>query len=428
MTPISKSFFVFLLALTGTSGFSQSNHSRLHPNAPRFIGDLEMTGPEYRHLLDHAGFNLLDDSETNDPLRVILAIGKRNLDWLSFINATRDGQSKLELSTPATQQGIPITNPRVSNRTIIADGWNGLKSRLSSVVSDVLFNNQPLTTDLGVSDDEFLYEVRQVDYYYQMASRWLLQEPWLDQYAQESTYDVRGYYFLQREPELESKLSRFENLHPAKQAELKTWLIQECINATQTKASCKTDLEQAIQSTRVLEYHRQHVGPAQELWNAFFRIDAFRSDVSWLADQPNIMTIPFRDPHAPAVMDWLRENIQDEFKWHDWALNLRFQPDGDDSVTHIVFKDGATPHVNELAGSEITMDGNRNIDEYSSRWTIRHEYGHVLGLPDCYIEFYDTEKAVMINYQLDITNLMCSRRGKLQQIHIDELKRVYFRP
>jgi hypothetical protein len=97
-------------------------------------------------------------------------------------------------------------------------------------------------------------------------------------------------------------------------------------------------------------------------------------------------------------------------------------------MTHIVFKEGATPHVNELAGSEITMDGNRNIDEYSSRWTIRHEYGHVLGLPDCYIEFYDESEGVMISYQLDITNLMCSRRGRLQEKHFDELKRVYLKP
>lgn len=140
------------------------------------------------------------------------------------------------------------------------------------------------------------------------------------------------------------------------------------------------------------------------------------------------MTIPFRDPQAPAVSAWLRDNIQDEFKWSGWTMKLDFHPDGDDSMTHIVFKDGATPHVNALAGSEITMDGNRNIDEYSSRWTIRHEYGHVLGLPDCYIEFYDQDAGVMINYQLDITNLMCSRRGKLQQKHFDELKRVYFQP
>jgi hypothetical protein len=72
------------------------------------------------------------------------------------------------------------------------------------------------------------------------------------------------------------------------------------------------------------------------------------------------------------------------------------------------------------------MDGNRNIDEYSARWTIRHEYGHVLGFPDCYLEFYDVETETMINYQLDITDLMCSRRGAFKVNHFDQLKAAYF--
>ena len=95
-------------------------------------------------------------------------------------------------------------------------------------------------------------------------------------------------------------------------------------------------------------------------------------------------------------------------------------------MTHVVFQAGATPHVNGIAGSEITMDGNRNMAEYSSRWTIRHEYGHVLGFPDCYVEFFDVGAGVMVNYQLDITNLMCSRKGKLQERHYLELRNAYF--
>jgi hypothetical protein len=73
------------------------------------------------------------------------------------------------------------------------------------------------------------------------------------------------------------------------------------------------------------------------------------------------------------------------------------------------------------------MDENRNIQDYDVKWTIRHEFGHILGLPDCYVEFYDAKKAVMIDYQIDITNLMCSRRGHLQAKHYEELKRNYYK-
>jgi hypothetical protein len=90
-------------------------------------------------------------------------------------------------------------------------------------------------------------------------------------------------------------------------------------------------------------------------------------------------------------------------------------------------KEESTPHVNGLGGSEITMDAIRPLNDYSNRWTIRHEYGHTLGFPDCYVEFYDIDREMIVNYQLDLDNLMCSRRGHLQEKQFEELKENYFK-
>jgi hypothetical protein len=70
------------------------------------------------------------------------------------------------------------------------------------------------------------------------------------------------------------------------------------------------------------------------------------------------------------------------------------------------------------------MDTNVPLWQYHARWTIRHEFGHTLGFPDCYIEFYDTKAGQMVSFQIDTSNLICSRRGKLQARHDEELKRV----
>ena len=83
--------------------------------------------------------------------------------------------------------------------------------------------------------------------------------------------------------------------------------------------------------------------------------------------------------------------------------------------------------VNVVGVPAITPAADRVNPPGSVPPTIRHEYGHVLGFPDCYLEFYDTNLNQMVQYQLDITNLMCSRRVHLQQSHYDEMKRVYFR-
>ena len=73
------------------------------------------------------------------------------------------------------------------------------------------------------------------------------------------------------------------------------------------------------------------------------------------------------------------------------------------------------------------FDANTPLEEYEVQWTIRHEFGHILRLPDYYVEFYDTHEDIAINYQLDTTDLMCSRAGDFNERIYTELKRVYFR-
>ncbi len=74
------------------------------------------------------------------------------------------------------------------------------------------------------------------------------------------------------------------------------------------------------------------------------------------------------------------------------------------------------------------MDANQALEEYNAQWTIRHEFGHVLGLPDCYHEFYDVKLNAYVNYELDSSDIMCSRAGNFKPRIYQELKRVYSSP
>ena len=91
----------------------------------------------------------------------------------------------------------------------------------------------------------------------------------------------------------------------------------------------------------------------------------------------------------------------------------------------LVFEDGAVPHVNQVGGNTITLDANTPTDEYSVQWTLRHEFGHLLGFKDCYLEFYDHVEKQFVNYQLDLTDIMCSEAGNFTAHHSSELRRVY---
>jgi hypothetical protein len=73
------------------------------------------------------------------------------------------------------------------------------------------------------------------------------------------------------------------------------------------------------------------------------------------------------------------------------------------------------------------MDANTPLTEWDVQWTIRHEFGHVLGFVDCYLEFYDPSEKAIVTYQLDIDHLMCARSGRMQKSMYDVLKQYYLK-
>jgi hypothetical protein len=174
-------------------------------------------------------------------------------------------------------------------------------------------------------------------------------------------------------------------------------------------------------------YYQRLLPRAESLYRSFFTIPRYgqRRDLRWTTNKKGhpMIEAPFLDPGKANVRDFLQVNIEDEWRFGDWSLKLAFVPRGNHA--YIRFVPGATANVNGLGGNRITMDANQPLSEYDAQWTIRHEYGHVIGLPDCYVEFYQEEKGTIINYQIDTDNLMCSRRGHIQESHVSELLRVY---
>ena len=313
---------------------------------------------------------------------------------------------------------------RESNPSLIQNEFIALQAALPDAMAAIILRNQPLTTQPPVSDEIYLKYARLIDKTYQSASRWLLQEPSLSAYAARAYMDIRGYYFLSKESELGQKLSDWNSLESSIRARLQGWLLGECRNSQKSLATCTAEFNQCLTSEGgPAAFHAKYQVAAKRLFDRFFLIGNARSDSKWNAGG-NVFTVPFQTPNEVAVRDWLQTNVEDEWRFGDFNLRINFGA-GSFFSPRVVFEPGATPHVNGLGGNTITMDANRSLDEYSTRWTIRHEFGHVLGSPDCYIEFFDAEREVMVSYQIDITNLMCSRRGKLQQMHVDELKRAY---
>ncbi len=388
--------------------------------------DPEMTGEEYRSL-----FAQMEKSKgfrqriANDPLHFILELGKRNLDWIEIINSTRDSDNKLQLTTPETTQAYPIDNPGISSPSIIMNQLDSLKKSMPQAMLQVLFSTVNLPNNPLIDDEIFINNARAVNHIYEAASRWLMQEPYLEWMKSLAQFDIRGYYFLQRESNLNYKLNHWQTLDDVTQKKYSEWLISECNNTQADKILCEKLLANAIDTQQVSQFHLLYVDNAKKVFNNFFELQNPRPEVIWDYNNSDLMIMPFMLPEEPAVQNWLKTNVEDEFHLNQWSLKINYSIA--DNLAKVIFVPGATPHVDYLGGDTITMDANRNLNDYAITWTIRHEFAHVLGFPDCYVEFYDAQQEVMVNYQIDISNLMCSRRGHLQQKHYDELAKNYYK-
>jgi hypothetical protein len=391
--------------------------------------DLDMTGPEYLRLLKSSPKtkNKMKFNPEDRYIEQYLAIGKRNLEWVDFVNAHRDEAHKISLSSPATQPGNGINNPRTYNFRIIKERWDILKNLLPAPLKKVLLEDAPFTADIGVSDREFIEWLFQIDASYQIAARYKMMLPYKDEMAGYAAYDVRGYNNLLQEDNLDEKLSGFSTLNQLTQTRLAHDLLLLCMNKGTARVECLKEIEEAKENNTLVAYKDDAMVAGKANYDSFFNILGARPDGVWTASNPLEMNIPFRNPHNEKVLDFLKYNIEDEWQWDGWKLILNFVDSEDEEMTRVEFEAGATPHVESAPGHIITMDQNAPLSEYDVQWTIRHEYGHVIGFPDCYHEFYDEEQEAFVSYQLDVTNLMCSRRGHIQQMHFDELKKAYFK-
>ena len=408
---------LFLFALLSTQAFAAK------PAIPDFPPDAPSTmlraalGP--RLLLSEA-----------DGLDAIVADGERNLAWLNHINSLRPANDKLSLTSKETQRGIPIDKPSEYNPTLIQQKLDELKPKIPGPMRDVLFSAVTFPDGPNVPLADYLSAARELDRVYQSALRWRMMGPYLEYLADRRHQDVRGWYFLSRLEGRADKLHDFAQQPAPLQGQLREWLVGLCYNSDDGDSvqGCQTAVDAKISGGQDLEAYYQLLAPASEqIYQSYFQIPdgVGRREISEIGGASPLLRVPFTDPGTDEVRHFLQDNIQDEWRFGNWHLELPLATTA--GLAHVEFLPGVTPHVNQIGGDTIVMNATQPLTEYDANWTIRHEFGHVLGFLDCYVEFYVREKNVIVNYQFDIDNLMCSRKGHIQQRHVEELTRVYTR-
>ncbi len=414
-----KSLFVSLSLALASSSYA----------APHALA-LDLNHHEYQQLWQQhqsKQHRALKPLSIDPDSQTAIDAGQKLSQWLALINQHRSEKDQIYLTSKKTRHGIPIDKPSIYGPKQISQRLNDIRAKLPKAMNDVLYGTLPISQTLPVKKETFIKWGFNVNRLYETAVRWeAVIKPYIEWYKARKARDVRGYYYLKQDKHLNKTLKQYFSYDDTKKARLKTYLINLCLNQGQSKRSCDQAFNRAANEKHntLVNYKNKYWQGAKHNWQRFFQIQNPRQDIQWTAANPNTMQVVFKSPNNNRIEKWLKDNIEDEFQYQDWHLAMDFIA-GRSDTAYIKFEPNVTPHVTN--GNIVVMDANINIDEYEVQWTIRHEYGHILRLPDCYVEFYDEDIGAAVNYQLDVHDLMCSRAGDMNERIYLELKKHYFK-
>lgn len=363
------------------------------------------------------------ESASKPKLQPILDMGQRAVTWLNLVNSHRDIDHRLNLADRSTKNPVPPETPKFSSVKLLLDKLNQRLNEMPPEMKTYLVDKTELVETPPVAEEAFIKSIRDINSVYQGAVRWLGEEPYFNEYALNDVLDIRGIYFARKDATFEAKLQNFAANTPEDIASMQNWLVSMCHNSQVEKAACTDELLKAEKDQTVPDFYKKYLDGAAKAYEDFFAVNPIRKDISWSDDQ-STLTQNFIDPNIVKVATWLKTNIEEEWKATGFQLIINFVAQNPISP-FLEFEKGVTPHVSGDNWEKITMDPDYSLDDYDTQWTIRHEFGHILGFPDCYLEFYNKDEETMTYYTIEPDNLMCAWGGKLQPSHVAELRKAY---
>jgi hypothetical protein len=413
---------IVLIAVMAMSSFTWANVIDLPPDADfkayqRLYRQLRQQHPERFQLMDNNPQVL-----PTDPLERAIALGARSQAWIDTLNKSRPKDKQLITSKVAKKGGIPPEEPsKYSPSTIAADLAKWESSAPQEFLDVLVTQAKPYTTEFTIDETEFLKLNRKIQGIYSISIRWKSFEPWIPYLRERKAEDIRGYIFLSRETNLENDLENFASLDSDKQGLWRGYFLQLCLNNEIKDKDCRQIIMQAIQSGKIKEKVLSWMPAAKKLWDESFSVQWRGTDIAWVDAEKSVLNAGIRATGNAALEASFHDILARVWHVGESVLEAYFAPQ---AALQIIFEPAAQAHYDQRQGA-IVMDQNGDMQDPENEIVLAHEFGHALGFPDCYVEFYDDDEQAIINYQLDIQNIMCSLNGTVNAGHFEELRKVY---
>lgn len=125
------------------------------------------------------------------------------------------------------------------------------------------------------------------------------------------------------------------------------------------------------------------------------------------SDEKYIIEIPFKESSLYPIEKMMELENDLNSVWGKNKITLKLIKNFDQSKGfEIVNSPSLISYVSEQR--PLTIFLSTHLEGYEKRHLITHEFGHVLGFGDCYVEYYNQNSKELIYYELETGNLMCS--------------------
>lgn len=338
-------------------------------------------------------------------------------------------------------EGISAQSAKEETPEVILKAYTDLKLKMPEKLHGALFA-RPFNTgvDPELDHKEWLEWADNIGNLYEDALRFERKLNRPRTYVQRMLKDIRGFLFFQQEMVSNNNLlGLFSSWqYTASPKNLEREVLRICynhhhqLNFSQADNSCHKAIEKANTGTKLYQLTLAYFYSAQRLYNSLLEAQPLNK-LRYTRYDPGTktLTIPFADPGDEEKRRLIKQNIEHEWSSSHLRISIEFKDPKEigkkEGIPSIRFVPGVVPTAHPVT-KVITMDSNIDFNSFHAMRTLRHEFGHVLGFKDCYIEFYNSQTKKFTYYEIDTTNIMCSHAGRASEIHYKQLKALYAFP
>ena len=166
------------------------------------------------------------------------------------------------------------------------------------------------------------------------------------------------------------------------------------------------------------QYSLETVGTVQKDFKKHFYDSLFKlrsSHLSFNCEQQSDVTVMklkvLKSGYAEDKLISMMDYVSEQWSRNNFKLEIQLVNERSSDVIELIPTNRSVSYVPDDNNRQIYLSN--LLDSYAGKRVLVHEFGHVLGFPDCYTEFYDSEKKSLIYYEIskEDTNIMCSLKS-----------------